>query len=71
LEVPVSADILVPFEIALFELKQGKRIRRAGWPDDHCLRLQGKGIVYTDGVHLNHVHYLCDDLLAEDWEVLP
>lgn len=69
------------FETALVFLKQGKKIRRAAWPEHyhyiHLVEYKGEvGIVmetnYKRGYWYPNESWLIrdEDLLAEDWEVV-
>jgi hypothetical protein len=74
------------FETALVHLKQGKRIRRAYWPEDVFIGkgrmpyddedtvldmwINENGVVESIGYPDNESWFCPSDLLEDDWEVM-
>ena len=55
------------FEEVLSALREGKKIRRTFWWEDHYLKLTNDGIVDQKG---ENVTFGVDDLFCSDWEIV-
>lgn len=59
------------FSLALREMRKGKKVRRAPWPAEVYLCMDGGGLAYVDYGQLfsfNKARLDSEQLLANDWE---
>ena len=61
------------FAKAVDELKRGKKLRRAYWPDGIYIKREGDDVMEIDEVCPTSMHsgWFCPgDLIEDDWEII-
>lgn len=61
---------MLDFGAALRILKNKKKIKRDGWPEDCYIQLWRDSILFCHSNEFGTWHPLAEDLLAKDWRTL-